>query len=358
MKNRESLYPGRVKLTPVDAANGIYDLVRADEPQEPGTPLNKTLLDFAVAACGVTAGTDTAYTLDDEFGGFELVDGAKVNFRPHVASGVNPTLNVNGTGAKVLLDQVGELLAVQMPQHAWIDATYSAELDAYVTRMTNQSTPIALESSTWDMISRISAFGNAAAFFQVGDEKNIVTRSGEVLTLVILGFNHDDLTSGGKAGITFGLKNLMATERQLSSTEGNGGGYTNTPMYTWMNQDLLNDMPLDLYRVLKDVNKKSSAGNGSSTINTYSVKLFPFSEIEVTGTSGSNTVSGEGQQYSYFATASSRIKRLNNGDGDVRAWWLRSPSKAKYLFAYIGEDGRVATMYGTYELGVCFGFCV
>ena len=358
MKNRESLYPGRVKLTPVDAANGIYDLVRADEPQEPGTPLNKTLLDFAVAACGVTAGTDTAYTLDDEFGGFELVDGAKVNFRPHVASGVNPTLNVNGTGAKVLLDQVGELLAVQMPQHAWIDATYSAELDAYVTRMTNQSTPIALESSTWDMISRISAFGNAAAFFQVGDEKNIVTRSGEVLTLVILGFNHDDLTSGGKAGITFGLKNLMATERRLSSTEGNGGGYTNTPMYTWMNEDLLNDMPLDLYRVLKDVNKKSSAGNGSTTINTYSVKLFPFSEIEVTGTSGSTTVSGEGQQYSYFATASSRIKALSNGDGDVAAWWLRSPSKAKYLFAYINSDGSVRTSYGTYEYGVCFGFCV
>ena len=57
MKNRESLYPGRVKLTPVDAANGIYDLVRADEPQDPGTPLNKKLLDYAVAACGVTAGT-------------------------------------------------------------------------------------------------------------------------------------------------------------------------------------------------------------------------------------------------------------------------------------------------------------
>ena len=100
MKNRESLYPGRVKLTPVDAANGIYDLTRADEPRDEGTPLNKKLLDFAVSACGVAAGTATAYTLDDEFGGFELVDGAKVNFRLHVASGVNPTLNVNGTGAK------------------------------------------------------------------------------------------------------------------------------------------------------------------------------------------------------------------------------------------------------------------
>lgn len=131
MKNRESLYPGRVKLTPVDAANGIYDLVRADEPQDPGTPLNKKLLDFAVAACGVAAGTATAYTLDDEFGGFELVDGAKVSFRLHVASGVNPTLNVNGTGAKPLVDAFGEAMQPEAAAGSWITATYSADIDSY-----------------------------------------------------------------------------------------------------------------------------------------------------------------------------------------------------------------------------------
>ena len=132
MKNRESLYPGRVKLTPVDAANGIYDMVRADEPQEEGTPLNKKLLDFAVAACGVTAGTATAYTLDDEFGGFELVDGAKVNFRLHVASGANPTLNVNGTGAKALKNMLGGPFAGRVDADAWIHATFSKEWDCYV----------------------------------------------------------------------------------------------------------------------------------------------------------------------------------------------------------------------------------
>ncbi len=131
MKNRESLYPGRVKLTPVDAANGIYDLVRADEPQDPGTPLNKKLLDFAVAACGVTAGTATALTLDDEFGGFELVDGAKVNFRLHVASGVNPTLNVNGTGAKAIVNAHGLSLPANIPANTWINATYNVPNDEF-----------------------------------------------------------------------------------------------------------------------------------------------------------------------------------------------------------------------------------
>ena len=40
MKDRVSRYPGRIKLIPVDANNGIYDVVRADEPTQEGTPLN------------------------------------------------------------------------------------------------------------------------------------------------------------------------------------------------------------------------------------------------------------------------------------------------------------------------------
>ena len=132
MKNRESLYPGRVKLTPVDAANGIYDMIRADEPQDPGTPLNKKLLDFAVAACGVTAGTATAYTLDDEFGGFELANGAKVSFQLHVASGVNPTLNINGTGYKPIVDVFGTPLLHRIPAGIWIEVIYSSAFDSYV----------------------------------------------------------------------------------------------------------------------------------------------------------------------------------------------------------------------------------
>lgn len=130
MKNRDSAHPGRIKLTPVDEANGIYDLTRADEPRDEGTPLNKKLLDFAVAACGVTAGTATAYTLDDEFGGFELVDGAKVNFGIHVASGANPTLNVNGTGEKAIVG-----LPVGLPAGTWVHATYELENDAFVAAL-------------------------------------------------------------------------------------------------------------------------------------------------------------------------------------------------------------------------------
>ena len=40
MQDRISQHPGRIKLVPVDLENGIYDVVRADEPTQEGTPLN------------------------------------------------------------------------------------------------------------------------------------------------------------------------------------------------------------------------------------------------------------------------------------------------------------------------------
>lgn len=44
MKDRVPLYPGRVKLTPVSGQENTYDMVRADEPTQEGTPLNKASL--------------------------------------------------------------------------------------------------------------------------------------------------------------------------------------------------------------------------------------------------------------------------------------------------------------------------
>ena len=50
MKDSIPRYPGRVKLIPVSGQVNTYDIVRADEPQQEGTPINKaTLLDDTTA---------------------------------------------------------------------------------------------------------------------------------------------------------------------------------------------------------------------------------------------------------------------------------------------------------------------
>lgn len=134
MRNRMPTYAGRVRLVPVEGQQNTFDMERADEPSDEGTPLNKQLLDFAVAANGTTEGTATAYTLDDVFGGFSLIDGAKINFRLHVDSGENATINVNGKGAKPLMINTMTPMYSGVVAGTWITAVYNAAFDCFMVQ--------------------------------------------------------------------------------------------------------------------------------------------------------------------------------------------------------------------------------
>nr|UVY62697.1 MAG: hypothetical protein [Bacteriophage sp.] len=214
-----------------------------------------------------------------------------------------------------------------------------------------------LSKNTWAQIAKASAAGKASQLWSVGDTKDITVGS-ETLTLVIMGFNHDDLASGGKAGITFGMKNLMATTRRMNASNTNSGGFTGSEMYSWLQNTLLPTLPSDLQAVLKSVNKKTSAGSQSSTINTNSMKLFLFSEIEIFG-STTYSKAGEGAQYSYFATAANRIKYLANGTGSAYWWWVRSPfGSSSNGFCGVVSNGYASFSGADAANGVCFGFCV
>lgn len=214
-----------------------------------------------------------------------------------------------------------------------------------------------LSKNTWAQIAKASAAGKASQLWSVGDTKDITVGS-ETLTLVIMGFNHDDLASGGKAGITFGMKNLMAATRRMNASNTNSGGFTGSEMYSWLQNTLLPTLPSDLQAVLKSVNKKTSAGSQSSTINTNSMKLFLFSEIEIFG-STTYSKAGEGSQYSYFATAANRIKYLSNGSGSANWWWERSPFGGYSTdFCYVSSSGYANYNGANNAYGVCFGFCV
>lgn len=211
--------------------------------------------------------------------------------------------------------------------------------------------------NTWAQIAKASAAGKASQLWFVGDTKDITVGS-ETLTLVIMGFNHDDLASGGKAGITLGLKNLMATTRRMNASNTNSGGFTGSEMYSWLQNTLLPTLPTDLQAVLKNVNKKTSAGSQSSTINTNSMKLFLFSEIEIFGAT-TYSKAGEGSQYSYFATAANRIKYLANGTGSANWWWERSPGgSGSSGFCTVSGSGGASSHAAGSAGGVCFGFCV
>ena len=237
--------------------------------------------------------------------------------------------------------------------------THWLDLDTFVTK----PKPTFAESD-WETIAEESEKGNAQKYFAVGDEKTIELTTGEQVTLVILGFNHDDLTSGGKAGITIGMKELLATKYRMNASNTNAGGWDESEMRTTTMQTLLGQLPSDLQAAIKSVNKKATSGGASTTIKTSSDKLFLFSEVEIDGTTSSGYAS-EGEQYEYWKTvkdgtvAADRVKKLSNGGGSADSWWLRSPYVSLSIgFRCITSAGVVygSVANGTY--GVSFGFCV
>ena len=133
MQDRVSLYPGRVKLTPVAGQENIFDLVRADQPTQEGTPLNKaTLLKDATAAI---LGLPNSAVPDDAFLALALPAGKYAisvtvkspGGRP--MSGVSLSGIVTAAGSTVVTDENGVGFGFTTNSPATITADTSSFLD-------------------------------------------------------------------------------------------------------------------------------------------------------------------------------------------------------------------------------------
>lgn len=287
--------------------------------------------------------------------------------------------------------------------------TMDGKLDAIVLLSSIKS----FAESEWADIARIAESGYAASAFKVGDEKQITLTTGETITMVILGFNHDNLTAGGKAGITLGMKNALATAYPMNSSSTNTGGWKESVMRTTTINTLYGYLPSEVQAVIKPVDKITARYDQSNALETTSDKLFLFSHVEIMGTNmysttGQCSVRGEGSQYEYFknaptpnpkagtgvfsvlegtgcfytpdtavankydnrfgqekSTSKNYYYNYNNakaqGDSATTAsrWWLRSPAyNYSGNFCCVTSNGYVSSSTASNSYGVAFGFCV
>lgn len=212
-----------------------------------------------------------------------------------------------------------------------------------------------LNNFTWAQIDYISENGLVSDYFNIGDTKN-VTIGSATYVVEIVGFSHDDKADGsGKAGLTFGLKDCLNTAYQMNSSNTNARGWGSCALRATLRGDIWNQLPSDLRGVIKEVTKKASAGNSSSTISSYTDTLFLFAEKEIFG-STQYSANGEGTQYARFTTSNTRIKKLN---GSATGWWLRSPNSGNNsAFCLVYLDGTANSYVARSSNGVAFGFCV
>lgn len=204
--------------------------------------------------------------------------------------------------------------------------------------------------NTWEQIIEVCQKKIVPPSWKVGDQKPMPIGGAEYL-IDIIGINHDDYSDGsGKAPFTFQLHDCYGTTYAMNSSRTNKGGWTSCAMRQTHLPAILALMPTEVKNSIREVNKLTSAGDQSATINTTADKLFLLSEIEIFG-SIAHSYSGEGTQYDYYKAGNSRAK------GGAGSWWERSPSASDSTHFCFVLRGDASGSNADYATGVAFAFC-
>ena len=209
-------------------------------------------------------------------------------------------------------------------------------------------------NNTWEQIIEACHNNEVPDTWNVADQKPM-TINGVDYQIDIIGKNHDDYSDGsGKAPLTFQLHDCYGETKNMNSSNTNSGGWTSCAMRSTHLPAILALMPTEVQNGIREVNKLTSAGSQSATINTTADKLFLLSEIEIFG-SVSLSKSGEGTQYDYYKAGNSKVKKFN---GSAYYWWERSPDGSNSAnFCRVNSSGDANFDNASYANGVAFGFC-
>lgn len=205
----------------------------------------------------------------------------------------------------------------------------------------------------WASIIAACHSGSVPSTWVVGNSKTM-TINGASYQVDIIGKNHDTYTAGGKAPLTFQLHDCYADTKAMNSSNTNSGGWTSCAMRSTHLPAILALMPTEIQNGIREVNKLTSAGSQSATINTSADKLFLLSEVEIFG-STSYSAAGEGTQYDYYKAGNSKVKNRN---GSAAIWWERSPNAGySTRFCLVDSNGSASIYGASTARGVAFGFC-
>ena len=231
---------------------------------------------------------------------------------------------------------------------------------------------------------------NIADYWAVGDMRTVhlsamaATGVGEShreqdVQFVIGDFNHDDLTTPinghTKAAVTLLQKDCLMDDSNASnpvngsgnkengymnSSATNVGGWKNCARRTWCNNVFFAALPSTWQSMVKTVNKKTSAGNNQSTIETVQDKIFLAAEIEIFG-STTYSFAGEGTQYQYYKNATANRYKMPKWSSSYvsHAYLERSPySGYSNLFCVVDSYGSAYRYSANGACGVAPNLCI
>ena len=268
-------------------------------------------------------------------------------------------------------------------QNITIDALKIYEISFTVVSAT-------LNDNSWNIISEISASGEASNYWNVGDVKTIIingqvgntTFSNLSIDAYILGINHNAEIEGnnrihfciGKVNNkTVGLIDSQYGQYPMTSSgyfsmsygdsNTNVGGWNGCHMRSTIMPAIKDVLPTDLQNVLKTVTKYTDntggGTNNSSNVTTTTETICLEAEFEVQGkrSYANSYEQNKQQQYDYYKNGNSKIRYEYNGTNSVVYWWNRSPcSDFSFNFCGVTTGGSAGTDASRYCRAVapCF----
>ena len=268
----------------------------------------------------------------------------------------------------------------------------------------------ALNDMTWADISTVSAAGQAANYWAVGDRKAVAV-SGTVgqqsisgtYYVYILGFAHKGATNTidfgtFKTALTGGTDICLCDSKYnnystdgtkyfnmnhssntnsggwkgcdlrydvLGSTNTNDGNATTTTATSPVSGTLMAALPSELRAVMKPMTiYTDNTGGGTDTASnvTSSVDYLPLlAEYEIFGTrSYANSAEKNYQaQYAYYSAGNSKVKYRHSATGSTAHWWERSPySNDSGNFCRVNTSGGAGSTGAWYSYGLAPAFRV
>lgn len=204
-------------------------------------------------------------------------------------------------------------------------------------------------SNDWATIIEACQANEVPSTWKVGDSK-YMSVNGFNRSVVIVGKNHDTYSSGGTAPLTFQINgHVLGKTAAMNASSSNRTGWSGCEMRNGTLWDIFDTLPSEVQDGIRYVDKLTTKGGGSSSIETTEDALFLLSEVEMFG-SATISGSGEGSQYAYYAAG--------NSISPSEHLWFRSPS-INNSTSYCGMVyyGGVSYWGASNVLGISFAFC-
>lgn len=252
-------------------------------------------------------------------------------------------------------------------------STGKIRTDVSTAGMVNGIVPFA--SASWDEIAimmkrHYAGVIDIADYWNIGDTKLIHFNTMEAQYVgenhgastqlaTIIGFNHDDLTNGGKAAVTIQFMNSVGNAGYIHGSATNAGGWRDSARRKWCNHTFYGALDTKLQALIKPVDKMCSLGRMSTQLAAASDKVFLLSESEVVGFNPEFAVGNEGVQYPYFQGSNRRSKKQTDNSVGFDNWFTRSPAIANPTqYVYFESDGEANTGDASNQYRIVPAFCI